>query len=62
MAILRQVARQPDADNISHLLVRNHLSTERQDIRTVVFATVPSGSFVVAHGRADAGNFIGHHA
>jgi hypothetical protein len=62
MAVLRQVAREPDADDVSHLLVGNHLAAQRQDIRTIVFATVFGRSFVVAHRSADPRDLVSDHA
>src|SRR4029453_17258383 len=53
---------QPRAQNVFRLGLGQEPRTERKDIRIIVFAAIPSGSFIVAQGPPDAPNLVGRHA
>src|SRR5262249_55359743 len=62
VTLFSELAGQPNPDDISHLLVRDHFTTERQDVRPVMFAAVTRRSFVVTHCSTDTWDLIGSHA
>ena len=62
MPLFGQFGRQPDADDVAHLLFRDHLAAERQHIRAIMFAAVSCRGFVVTHRRSNTSDFVGDHA
>src|SRR5436190_15071776 len=62
MPLFGQFGRQPDADDVAHLLFRDHLAAERQHIRAIMFAAVSCRAFVVTHRRSNTRDFVGDHA
>src|SRR5207249_4143247 len=53
MPFFGQFRREPDADDLAHLLIRDHLAAERQHIRAIMFAAVSGRAFVVTHRRSN---------
>src|ERR1043166_6540144 len=55
-------AGKPYRNDLAHLIVGNHFSTEGEYIGAVMFAAVPRTLFVITHRRANARNLVGDHA